>query len=149
MSGNKVAVIILIVLVSIIILPLGITSIVLGAVKPGSCDYKDSMGLDIGQYLIGLGVANCALCVIIIAHIIWIVVTESKVAIFSATILIFINALFGLAWFIIGGVILYRDNIQCIKQGSAHVIFALVLWCLTALQLFGTFGKIRIKCDCN
>ena len=42
-----------------------------------------------------------------------------------------LNMVFGLIWFIIGGIILFRSNISCIRNGTAYVIYALVLWCLT------------------
>lgn len=43
------------------------------------------------------------------------------------------SGLFGIVWFIL--VLLYFSNIECIKLGSAHVIFALVVWCISAVQI--------------
>lgn len=147
MANKGVFAIILIVFICIFVLPLSIAGIVLDVVRPGSCDYKDAMGLDVSQYLLGLGVANCALCLILIPHIIWMFATESKISVISLSVSIIINAHFGLAWFIVGTVILYRGNIDCIRQASVHVIFVLVLWCLSAIQLLATCTRIKIKYD--
>lgn len=115
---------------------MGIASIVLGAIKPGDCDYNDKMGLDVGEYLIGLGVASIVMS-LTLAFLLSLMICGYDTATVGIIIIVVavINALFGLAWFIVGAVILFRGNIDCIRDGSSHVIFALVLWCLSAFSL--------------
>ena len=133
--SNKVAIIVSLVCLVLLTLPLAITSIVLGSTSPGSCDYTDKMGLNVGQYLLGLGISSLIACVILIMCNVAIL-CEVTVAAIAMTALSILTVLFGLAWFIIGAIILFRGNIDCIKNGSSHVIYALVLWCISALQCF-------------
>ena len=46
-----------------------------------------------------------------------------------------LNALFGVAWFIVGGVILFRSNLQCIQIGAPYVVYALIMWLLMAIEI--------------
>ncbi|AUL77503.3 putative ORFan [Tupanvirus deep ocean] len=129
-------VICMIVFTALIILPLGITSIVLGSISPGECDYEDKMGLDVSQYLLGLGISSVITCVLLIMFYLFLLCEACMpVAAFGIMIISVLNALFGLAWFIVGAVILFRGNLDCIRDGSSHVIYALVLWCISAFQI--------------
>jgi hypothetical protein len=117
-----------------IILPIGIISIIMGAISPGSCDYTSSMNLNITQYLLGLGIANVITCVALIIFCVRrLYKPSSKMAINGLIIVAIVNTIFGIAWFIIGGIILFENNKDCILNGSVHIIYALVLWCITAL----------------
>lgn len=119
----------------VVALPLGITSIVLSQVEGDQCDYRDQMGLDIKHYLLGGGIAS----VIAVALIAFFGLTSlclDEMSVIPIITVVVINALFGLAWFIIGATILFRSNIECIKEGSVPVIYALVLWCISATSLF-------------
>ena len=118
-------------------LPLAITEIVLGQMDT-TCDITDRMGLNARDYLLGMGISNLILCFIIIFPIIGILVNSPLFAIIG-TILIFIVMLFNSAWFIVGAIILFRSNINCINEGAAIVIFALIMWCLSALQIVYSF----------
>ena len=115
---------------------LGITSIVLGITKPGDCNHRDKSGLDISYYLIIVGI------LIIVTAIVSGILCTTMFYEFEmepwTTILVWLNLLcvgFGITWFIIGGVILFRSNIDCIQEGSVEVIYALVLWCLSILPM--------------
>lgn len=119
-----------------VVLPLSIASIVLGATHPGTCDMTDVMGLNVGQYLLGLGIASLILSsMLLILFTTLACCPTGAAASIPMIILIVLNGLFGFAWFIVGAVILFRGNIDCIKAGSTHVIYALVLWCISALQI--------------
>ncbi|XWV25709.1 hypothetical protein QJ857_gp0036 [Tupanvirus soda lake] len=129
-------VICMIVFTALIILPLGITSIVLGAIAPGECDYQDKMGLDTAQYLLGLGISSVVTCVLLIIFYLFLLCEACvPIAAIGIVVVSILNALFGLAWFIVGAVILFRGNVDCIRYGSTHVIYALVLWCISAFHL--------------
>lgn len=119
----------------VIALPLGITSIVLSQVEKDQCDYKDQLGLDIKHYLLGSGIASvCTACLIAIFGLLSLRMDE--MAMVPIIITVVINALFGIAWFVIGAIILFRSNIQCITEGSVPVVYALVLWCISASSMF-------------
>ena len=134
----------MIIVTVVIMLPIGIADIVLGVTHPGKCDYKDRMGLTVGQYLLGAGIASCAICVISVACYIALLHEQSKyigtACIITLTV---ISILFGTAWFIVGSVILFRANIECIRIGSTHVVYALVMWIIAAFQL------VQACCTCR
>ena len=136
MASGKVILGVSLAIVLIFALPLAITSTVLGAQKPGSCDLEDSMGLDVGDYLLGSGISGIVVCVLLsFMYLLAIFDVSPFVAGAGVLAITVASALFGLAWFIVGAVILYRGNIECIREGSTHVIYALVMWCLSALSL--------------
>ena len=123
---------------------MGIASIVIGAKKPGSCDYEDEMGLDVGQYLIGSGIASIIISFILFSiQLSMLMGNISKSLFASSTFFSILSAIFGTAWFIVGAIILFRGNIDCIREGSAHVIYALVIWCLSALGILHDVHKAR------
>lgn len=129
---------------AVCLLPLGITSIVLGILKPGPCDYVDKMDLDVARYLLGLGISTIAVTIIIIVLLALILFEYAIKKVTIALIVVNIIAiLFGIAWFIVGAIILFRSNIECIKVGSSHVIYALVLWCLSAISIFYSLTHIN------
>lgn len=145
MSG-KAVVVALIVCTALIMLPLAITSIVLGSTSPGTCDYEDKMGLDVAKYLLGLGISSVITCVVLISCYVMLL-CDAPVAQIGIVIISILNALFGLAWFIVGAVILFRGNIDCIRNGSSHVIYALVLWCISALYFVKNCCSVKIHKD--
>jgi hypothetical protein len=133
---SKALIITTIVCIAIIGFPLAIANIVLGAIAPGSCDYKDIMGLDVAQYLLGLGIASLIICVLMILFSSMSLCKSTlPVGSIGMAVISILNAIFGTAWFIVGAIILFRSNIDCIHNTSAHVIYALVLWCISAVQI--------------
>lgn len=147
MNGRKIALICLIVCTIIVVLPLSIATIVIGAVAPGPCDHVDIMGLDVSQYLLGLGIASLVSCAVMIVSYILLMFESDIVAGVGGIILIIIsvvNVLFGIAWFIVGGVVLFRGNIDCIRNSSMHVVYALVLWCLSAFHFLKNCCSFKV-----
>lgn len=120
----------------IVALPLGITSIYLSQAESDQCDYTDKLGLDIKQYLLGSGIASIIVACMIAIFGIMFTCCDEAIPSTGIAITVVINSLFGFAWFIIGAIILFRSNIECIREGSIPVIYALVLWCLSALTFF-------------
>ena len=118
----------------VVSIPLGIANIVLGAVHPGMCDFKDKMGLDVSQYLLGLGIATIITSALITILIILYAMTENNIILGFLIGMYIVVILFGIAWTVVGGIILFRGNIACIKSASAHVIYALVIWSLSILS---------------
>jgi CBS domain containing-hemolysin-like protein len=123
--------------------PLAIVQIIMGAV-PSTCDITDIMGLNTGSYLLGLGIASLITTVLSIIFLGIVACEITPIATATAlTIQCCIsvsNILFGIAWLIIGGIILFRSNIGCIQEGGARVIFALVMWCLSVVNIWFSNG---------
>lgn len=135
-----------------LILPLGIVSIVMGAVHPGTCDIKDIMGLNVSQYLLGLGISGVICSIIIsillIVFMVGVLLDSTTLTTIASIQLIIFNIvilLFTIGWSTVGGVILFRTNIDCINSVSIHVIYALVLWCLSIVSMINICCSIRIK----
>ncbi len=114
---------------------LNIPIIIVAVKAPGECDNTDPMGLNVAQYLLGAGISS--LIVNLSAAIIFIILFNNENMFFLVVVpfIIFVYTLFYIAWFIVGAVILFRSNIECINIGSGHVVFALVYWCLSAAIL--------------
>jgi len=119
----------------VVSLPLGITSIVLATKDTQYCDYVDQMGLDVKQYLLGAGIVSVTITSIIVCFLFTFVCSE-KLPMIGIAVAAIVNTIFGLIWFIIGGVILFRSNLDCMTEGSVPVIYALVLWCISAASCF-------------
>ena len=127
-------------------LSLSITSTVLGAMRPGNCDTTDDMGLNVGDYLLGSGIFGIVYCVLLALFYSMVILDIAVVgATVGITFISILGALYGLAWFIVGAIILYRGNIECIKEGSIHVIYALVMWCISAFNLVMNCINIRVN----
>jgi hypothetical protein len=121
---------------------LGIACIVLGALHPGKCDVTDIMGLNISKYLLGLGIASVVTAVSLVICTICLMRGHLSAAV-PILIISILNVVFGLSWFIVGAIILFRSNLTCIRTGSSHVIFALVLWCISAFKMCGDSREAR------
>ena len=110
------------------VLPLAIVSIYMSQTQGGECDYEDAIGLNIKEYLFIGGIVNIA---IVLAVVIGLCI--SLVTSIPLYILLALNTAFSIIWFVIGGIVLFRSNLECIREGSVPVIYALVLWCLSIL----------------
>jgi len=131
-------------------LPLGIAMTVVGAMQRNTChndgvnvtagsgctcDITDPMGLNVADYLLGLGIASIILtCSSILSSGISLC-ANSVIPMIFAIVIGVLCVLFSTPWFIVGAIIQFRSNIICIQLGEPHVIFALVMWCFTAFQI--------------
>lgn len=150
-----------IVCLGIMTLPLAIAMTVIGAMQRDTChnngvnvtlnsnfctcDVTDPLThLNVSQYLLGLGISNLIFVVTLMITLGVSLCLESF-ALFVPMIVIGILAgLFGTAWFVVGGITLFNSNLQCISLVVAHVIFALVMWCLSALHIVQNCCNISI-----
>jgi len=111
----------------------GIADIVLYKTMDG-CDNGDPLGLNIHQYIYGRGIAN-----IVMPGLIFLCITRflsdtlTVQYLNRANNLLLTYGLFWLAWTIIGGIILFRSNIDCINSKDTLVIYTLVVWCASFL----------------
>lgn len=130
---------------AIFICPLAIICIVLGAVHPSLCDHTDIMGLNTSGYLLGLGITSLVTSLaLVILHITKRRINNPLLDTCIAYINGF-NALFGTIWCIIGGVILYRSNVDCINVGSVQVVWGLVMWCLSVLHICSSSKAVHSR----
>lgn len=127
-------------------LPLAGLSIAWGIQDPGGCDHTDPMGLNVAQYLLGSGIVSLVYVVLeCITFSLLLCELGEGFVLSMQTILTVIFSLFGTAWFIVGGIILFRSNLDCIRDyhDPSDVIYALVLWCFTALAILLRICKHR------
>lgn len=110
-----------------------------------TCDYIDFIGLNVSHYLIGLGILNIVLILILIPSFAMTLVTGKNYHNITSSLAAYLGAIFGIVLFIIGAVILFRSNIECINKGFVYIVLALVMWCLSYIQLIKdcTWEKIN------
>jgi len=105
---------------------LAITCFILSR-KDLKCQSKSSntIVLDINSCLLGYGL-------LLIVAIIF-----NLIRMFNYPISIILLAIFGLlftiiliCWTIISGIIIFRDNINCLREKDRKTIFTLIIWCL-------------------
>lgn len=118
----------LITVFTIIILPISITQLVLSQ-QETSCDYVDPMNLDTRDYLLGLGLTSLLSYGCLVGLTVYNFENKKLLS------LLVLLCVFDFCWMIVGGVILFRSNTECIVDSSTIVIFSLVMWCLSALSM--------------
>jgi hypothetical protein len=122
-----------------VIIPISIISIILGITKPGSCDITDDVGLDVGNYLLGVGIVGLSayvpLCIFYGIAYFNPAIKYPKILFY----LFILQVLFNFTWFLLAETILFRSNVVCIREGSSHVIFALIIWCIFLLNYIYTY----------
>lgn len=117
----------------------GIVPMVIGTLDPVLCDHIDIIGLSINTYLYGLGI------VVLICHGSILVApcfpclpccpgsTDDKFPILLKLFhIIFI--IFKYIWFVLGGIVLFRSNMECIHEKNSRAIYCLCLWCMWGLE---------------
>lgn len=110
-----------------------LVALILGT-KEGVCDNTDIMGLNVADYLLGVGIYGIISSMI--AFCLVLSIDLNKPIIYTINIIFLIlNSLFGLCWFIIGAIILFRSNIECIHVGVPYVCYAVFIWVLSAFNL--------------
>lgn len=115
---------------------LSIITITFSSLDFHDCVYFVKLGLTVTQYLLGIGIWSLVNSTIISILIFY---EYSRIVILLLTI---ISTIFGSIWFILGIFILFGSNIDCIRHGAGYIIYSLVLWCLTVIQ-------IVINCFCS
>ncbi len=124
-----------VILLLLVIVPLAVASIVLSQ-QPSQCDHVDvGVNLSVGQWLLGYGIFSLV-STFSVCFLLWFFLHTQAIVWFYMLISIsFLASLFGIAWFIVGGVVLFRSNLDCIRSGAPTVVFALAMWCLMALTV--------------
>lgn len=128
--ANKLARICICICLLVVLLPLAIACIVMSQ-KDTDCDNVDSMGLDTRDYLLGLGITGIIDSVVLSITFFFLEVDGAVICGFFIFAMLYF---FNIAWFIIGAIILFNSNIECIQEDSTVVVFALAMWCITAVS---------------
>lgn len=122
-------------------LPIPITSVVIGALhKNDECQYTDSIGLNLSQWLMGAGIGSIISLLSILTLIILTFLSDSATAFASLFTLIILNSLFNIIYSIIGSVVLFRSNMECLTDGTDLGIMALIVLIFYWLSLIQTCG---------
>ena len=84
----------------------------------------DLMELQVSDYLLGLGLSGLIpdLLILLVVGL-----CNLKIAEIMKLIIVILNILFGISWFIVGSIILFRSNIECINAGYGYILYALIL----------------------
>lgn len=69
--------------------------------------------------------------VFLICYLTW----ECIIGIVGYLVALLVNFLFIISWFIVGGIIIFRDNLDCVKEGTPLGVWAVIIWSLQALYL--------------
>lgn len=112
-----------------IYLSLGIASIAISQYSDCS-DTDEKTGLSLSEWLLAYGINLLALAVAFAVT----AFEQARSAGVAMGVLI-CGLLFNMAWFIVGGVVLFRANVDCIRTAASLPIFALVMWSLSAFSL--------------
>lgn len=151
-STNILLVIVSLILFIGLVTMVNIIPIIIASTVNDTCDNTEPVGINSKDFLMGSGIAGLVVEFILFASIIMIIFCPDIIrALIGCVLLIVIlmYMLFLLAWLIVGAVILFAGNIECINSGSPMVICALVYWCLLCLfflaQCCGGFNCVTIK----
>jgi hypothetical protein len=129
------------VMVQFVLLPFDIASLILSQERKGDdiCDNTDGgTNLNVSDYLLIKGIFGIifSLCA---GYLVYVLFTEGEIKLNwrEGGVGLYCGAffVFYFIWWIVGAVVLFRSNIECIKEGTDHVIYCLVMWCLFALWL--------------
>lgn len=100
----------------------------------------DDMGIGPAEYLEiygGIGISLAFASGVVTCLCISTVLVPFAICLTWPTLLLLqlLQLIYSIIMIIIGGVVLYRSNLECIQQGSTLVICGVVVWCLLIIQL--------------
>jgi len=134
---------------------LAIAALVVGSEDYNCNNVDDGTNMTITDYLIFYGIVNFiyygAILLLILMQCIMVCSSTNNVkshgklntsdddsgvilCVMGGYLFLIIMLILNFVVFVMGAVIIFRSNIDCIKQGAGHVIFALVIWGISALQ---------------
>lgn len=106
---------------TVITLAFAITSIVLSQ-DGKDCNEKDVMGLSVADYLLGSGISSIIL-IVLLGFVLLGYINDNEESWYFGVIVVILYVLFGISWFIIGAVIMFRSNTECIHWESWYCIY--------------------------
>ena len=128
------------VLESVLMLAITVLAFVMYAKRHNYCEPEPDDGLSVSGWLLGVGLAMLvpiavALVLLFVAFLSRHNASVLKILVVMFLVVVVLTQLFWIAWLVVGGVTLFRpSSLDCIKNGDAMLISALVIWALlTAL----------------
>lgn len=132
----------------IISILIDIAAITLGIIQIDSCNNKDNLtALNVSQYLIGGGCVNIAFSLILIGFVSFTsrnrTVNMSSdyaqhydLTYYPMTYPVLLIIMFNIGWsIVVGAIILFNGNIDCIANGSIRACFGKWFWCISILRV--------------
>lgn len=116
----------------------GWTAFGIGLSAPLACDHFDPSGLNINRYLFGMGIASIVTYFCITSLTFYCNCNDINVPRFVKTIYIFYN-FFKICWFVLGGLVIFRSNMECISARESYAAYALCLWCVWCVEIVIVF----------
>jgi len=134
-SGIKCFSMCMLICIVICFLPIFIVSIVISQHYKEECDTVDLMGIDTKDYLLGFGIMGVTY-IFFVAVLTTCIIYKCKsncgvIVSISCMILLICNVLLFWTWFVVGAVVIFRSNVNCIRDASLPVIYAVVMWALS------------------
>lgn len=114
------------------ILPLSIACILFAVEFVGPCDQSVIKNLYAKEYLLIFAGTN--IFIIIMFFILSLFYAMNRAIYFARPLFVLvsdIDIIFNIIWLIMGALILFVDNRDCIQAVSTHVVFALIAWILS------------------
>jgi len=106
-----------------------ISNVTLYATKNNYNDITDEIGLSLADYFLGAGLIGFAFISV------WLLTLFTNINLYGIMVLSFIVSLSMFIWTIIGGVIIFRGNIELIQYKESVAIYAVVLWSFSVLAI--------------
>ncbi len=140
----------------IIGLPVPIASIWIGVRdRDDSCQTTDSIGLELHEWLLGAGIAGLGFFIIVLVQLIMTLLlvdddlNNISMSTFmrggiTGTSISLASSIFAIVYSIIGGIVLFRSNLECLEDGGT----TLGILSLVVILLYW-IGIIRTCCDSN
>jgi hypothetical protein len=130
---NKCLVIAANIIYMVVVVSTGIISIVMSQIGRNQCDHKNFMGMDIRQYLLGGGIAIIGFNLLLFIGFLGLLSNDSESDSESTSrflkkitmIMSNVTALFGIAWSIIGGLVIINLDPDCNDQDTSLFFYAL------------------------
>jgi bacteriorhodopsin len=130
-----------------LVLGLGITSLVLSVNYNIMCNNVDVSGVNITRYMYGYGISQ------IISFVILSFISrcgkvntkeEDKASVFSTSrMAMILLILFNVCWFIVGGLVILRSNLECLTIENPVNLYVIISWCLFGIQIVISSFMVR------
>lgn len=131
--------VVIIIFITLCEFPLAFVCIFNGSFAHDPCDHTSTIGFNTAQYLFVLGFIIGLTAILHVLNLIsWLCYPELKWYIFYEGCCSVLFIAINMCWFIIGAIVIFKDNLDCIRARSFTVTFALVVWSISFLIMLWT-----------
>ncbi len=131
----------------IIFLPLPIANIVVGIEHmDDDCQKADPIGLSLSNWLLGMGIYGLSnIVVTILSYGISVCLFGKEAAKVVVTLLVIVNDIFCIIYTTIGGIILFRNNGECLNSALGELTLATLIihWIAILLSILSSICECR------